>query len=872
MRHPQAAGGAAEPVRGAGPETASEPVLETAPEPLSVALGEGAALPEAVHERDALLAEAVRRVLGSTGAYGAMVYLRSRDRRSLVLRTIAGVPLSIMSPFRRVAAAGPLPVAVCFRTGRSVTLSDPEETMRRFPQFAVGLPYELVSACVAVGHGGERFGVLSVLWPASDDGVPAQEGGQLAAIASRLGAGLAELTAVGQSVEPGGDAAVVELPSPSVPTTRVGLFDWDVASGALAADVQFREIFGFAPGEFDGTVGCLTGRIAPGDVPEFRAAARTALERGEVLAARVRVLGPAGRPYPVELWARVPGAISEGGTRLVGAVLDVRTLTAAAAAVERLREGVFSLDPDGLVGYVNRAAEPLLRATREELIGHHPWEVLPWLADPFYENRYRAALLSQQPTTFLAARPPDGWLAFSLFPDAHGVTGRVVAAESPPGAAAPPTAAPPGPGAGGTGATGGVGSTHHLLQLASALTEAVTVRDVCRAVAEEILPAFGGQELAIYGVHEQRLHLVSQTGYPDGFLDGFEGTPIDARVPGAETLSTGTPIFFESVRELAAAYPGLALDEMGAWAFLPLIASGRPVGSCILGFDCAHPFTLEERGLLTGLGGFIAQALERARLYDAEFALARGLQQALLPHRLPQVPGIRTAARYLPGTQGMEIGGDWYDEIVTGADLTLVIGDVEGHSVAAAAAMGQLRSAVRAFASGGEPPDRVLARTNRLLLDLDPGLLASCCLIRLTPADGTARIGRAGHLPPVLRHPDGRAEALYVPGGPLLGVDDRAAYPVSKLRLRPGSLLVLYTDGLVEDPALAIDQGVDRLRAALAHGRAGEELEELAERLVREVGSTGRVDDMALLLTAFEGGAGRAPGPATFVGAEGDEG
>ncbi|MBD0690296.1 SpoIIE family protein phosphatase [Streptomyces sp. CBMA123] len=856
MRHPQVTGGAGEPVRGTGPD-------EVAP-------------PEADHRRDELLAEAVRRVLGSTGAYAAMVYLRSRDGRSLVLRTLAGVPLSIMGPFRRIAAAGPLPVAVCFRTGRSVALSDSEDTMRRFPQLAVGLPYEFVSACVPVGHGGERFGVLSVLWPAADEGGPAREGGQLTAVASRLGAGLAELAASGQPVEPVEDAAVVELPPPSAPSTRVGLFDWDVATGALAADVQFLEIFGFAPGEFDGTVGCLTGRIAPGDVPGFRAAARTALERGEVLAARVRVLGPAGRPHPVELWARVPGAISDDRTRLVGAVLDVRALTAAAAAVERLHEGVLALDPDGLISYVNRAAEPLLRASAADLVGRHPWEALPWLADPFYENRYRAAVLSQQPTAFLAARPPNGWLAFSLFPDAHGVTARVIAAEAPPGAAEPPTALLS-PAAAGTGA-GGVGGTYHLLQLASALTEAVTVRDVCRAVAEEILPAFGGQELAIYGVREQRLHLVSQSGYPDGFLDGFEGTPLDARVPGAEALSTGTPIFFESVRELAAAYPGLALDEMGAWAFLPLIASGRPVGSCILGFDRVHPFTVEERGLLTGLGGFIAQALERARLYDAEFALARGLQQGLLPHRLPQVPGIRTAARYLPGTQGMEIGGDWYDAIVTGADLTLVIGDVEGHSVGAAAAMGQLRSAVRAFASGGEPPDQVLARTNRQLLDLDLGLLASCCLVRLTPADGTVRIGRAGHLPPVLRHPDGRAEALYVPGGPLLGVDDGAAYPVSELRLRPGSVLALYTDGLVEDPALPIDQGVDRLRAALAHGRVGEELEELAERLIREVGSTGRVDDVALLLTAFgpdggtEGGPGPGSGTATFVGPGGDEG
>ncbi|SOB79433.1 PAS domain S-box-containing protein [Streptomyces sp. 1331.2] len=861
MRHPHATGGA--PGARSGPDRPWEPgsgVQARGAVPRSVPETAG----QAEHRRDELLAQAVRRVLGSTGAYGAMVHLRSRDRRSLVLRTIAGVPLSVMSPFQRIAAAGPLPIAVCFRTGHRILLSDSEDVMRRFPQLAVGLPYDFASACVAVSYGRERFGVLSVLWPASDEGVPEPAVPLLDAVADELGGGLAELEPAGQSVEPGGEAAVVELPPPSVPTTRVGLFDWNVATGALSADAQFREIFGFGPGEFDGTVAALNHRVAPGDLPEFRAAARTALEQGEVLAARVRVLGPDRVPYPVELWARVPAAISDGRDHLVGAVLDLRSLTAAAAAAERLREGVFTLDLDARITYANRATEPLLGARREDLVGRHPWEVLPWLADPFYEHRYRAALVSQRPTVFLAARPPGGWLAFSLYPDSHGVTGRVVSAESGAEAefgAEPGTEAVSGPGGAEAPAVpqadpaevtrAGLGGTHHLLQLASALTEAVTVRDVCRAVSDEILPAFGGQELAIYAVRDQRLNLVSQAGYPDGFLDSFEGTPIDARVPGAETLSTGTPIFFESVRDLAAAYPGLALDEMGAWAFLPLIASGRPVGSCILGFDRPRPFSAEERGLLTALGGFIAQALERARLYDAEFALARGLQQALLPHRLPEVPGIRTAARYLPGTQGMEIGGDWYDVIVTGGDVTLVIGDVEGHSVGAAATMGQLRSAVRAFATGGEPPDRVLARTNRLLLDLDPGLLASCCLVRLTPADGTARIARAGHMPPVLRHPGGRAEALYVAGGPLLGVDERAAYPVSELRLRPGALLALYTDGLVEDPAVAIDQGVERLRAALARGAAGEGPEEAADRLLREVGSTGRVDDVALLLTAF---------------------
>ncbi|MER7703978.1 SpoIIE family protein phosphatase [Kitasatospora sp. NPDC097605] len=813
---------------------------------------EHAALPpeeQAVRDREALLTSAVRTVLGGTDAHGATLHLRSRDRRSLVLCAVAGVPLSVLAPFRRIAAAGPLPVAVGYRTGRTVLLADTEDTMRRFPQLALGLPYDFASAWVPVRAGGETYGVLGVLWPASGDGVPEGARRHLRAVADRLAGGLAGLEEAGHPVEPNGETTVVELTPPSAPTTRVGLFEWDVLAGTVTADDQFCEIFGLAPGDFDGRADTLSARIAPGDLPEFRAAVRVALDGDRVLAARLRVLDRDGHPYPVELWARVPHGRPAQWGRLVGAVLDTRTGTAAAAAVERLRDGVFSLDPDGRITYANHSVELLLQARREDLVGHHPWQVLSWLSDPVYENRYRAALLSQRPTAFLALRPPDNWLAFSLYPDAHGVTGRVVAADPPPDAPAPPAEpAPP-------GTWTGLGVMYHLLQLASALSEAVTAREVFRAVADEILPALGGQELAIYAVRDKRLHLVSQDGYPDGFLDRFEGIPVGARVPGAETISSAAPIFFESVDELAAAYPELTLDDMGAWAFLPLMASGHSVGSCILGFDRPRVFTVEERGLLTALAGFIAQALERARLYDAEFTLARGLQQALLPHRLPRLEGVRIAARYLPGTRGMEIGGDWYDAIVTGRDLCLVIGDVEGHSVSAAATMGQLRSAVRAFATGGHPPHEVLARTNQLLLDLDPGLLASCCLVRLTPGEGTALVVRAGHVPPVLRRPDGRAEALEVPGGPLLGVDEAAAYPVSPLTLEPGSVLALYTDGLVEDPSAAIDEGVERLCAALAGPDAGwlaaEGPDGLAERVLHELGSTHRVDDIALMLTAY---------------------
>ncbi|MDH6129914.1 PAS domain-containing protein [Kitasatospora sp. GP82] len=793
-----------------------------------------------------MLAHGLRRAVRSTSAYGGMLYLRSPDHRSLVLRAVAGVPLSLLSGFRRLPAAGQVPAAVAYRTGRTVTLAGAEETMRRFPRLAVGMPYAFALASTPVCVGEEAIGALCVMWPSFDTGIPLAARRHLRTAATRLGSALAGLRGTDTTVAALGEPVVVELPGPVGPAVRVGVFDWDLAAGTVTADDGLQAILGLPATDFDGRAATVAALIAPEDRAALRAAVLAAVHTGTLPTRTLHLRDRHGGYRPVRVWGQVPGSVR---THLIGAVLDTTHGAAAVAAVERLREGIFALDPDGRIDYLNRSLELLLDTPRERLLGRHPWTALPWLADPAYEDGYRAAMLSQRPTAFVARRPPDQWLAFSLYPDTHGLTGRVI-----------PTAPPREHGRADSAhnadtvprpALTKLGATYYLLQLASALSEAISVRDVCEAVAEQILPGFGGQELAIYLVRDGHLYLAAQNGYPDGFLDGFEGTSVRARLPGTETLTGGAPMFFESQHELLAAYPGIPLDEMQSWAFLPLIASGHPVGSCILGFDQPRSFSTESRSVLTALGGLIAQALERARLYDAEFVLARGLQQALLPHRLPEVPGLTITARYLPGTRGMEIGGDWYDAVVTERGVCLVIGDVEGHSVGAAAVMGQLRSAVRAFITGGIPPEEVLARTNRLLVDLDPGLLASCCLIRLDPADGRADAARAGHLPPLLRHPDGRTEALDLAGGPLLGIDDHSTYPVSTFVVPRGSALALYTDGLVEAPGTAIDEGIDRLRASLAHGTADISLETLADRLLGAARhSAHRADDVALLLTA----------------------
>ncbi|WP_370062724.1 SpoIIE family protein phosphatase [Streptacidiphilus sp. MAP5-3] len=826
-------------------------------------------MPDADHRCDDLQVDALERTLTATGAYGAMIYLRSHDRRSLLLSTAAGVPVAALEPFRRVSVQGSLPAPVAYRSRRRVHLAGAEDTMRRFPQLLAGLPYAFASAYAPVTCGEETYGVLCALWPAMPEGVPAAVLRKLRQSAQRLGADLGKLVAQGGTVE--GRATVLELPWPPGPVVRLGLFDLDLETRSITLDDELRAILGLDPSAGPRTAagrsvaGLRPGRearelvdaIDPGDLPKMRTALRHAERTGRFRPLRLRIRDETKRTRPVQVWAEVRDAGGSAGRHLTGAVLDIGTAAAAAQAVERLRRGVFSLDPDGRVDYVNLGAELLFGVRREELLGERLWEALPWLADPAHEDRHRAAAISRLPTGFLARRPPDRWLAFSLYPDAHGMTGTVVPGTHPAGddlrdsgstaaAGAGGEEARPGPGAGAT-------AIYHLLRLASALAEAVSVREVCEVVAEQILPAFGGQELAIYVAEEGRLHLALQVGYPKGFLDPFEGTPMRARLPGAETLTSGAPIFFASVDELSSAYPGIPLDEMCAWAFLPLIASGRPVGSCILGFDEPHPFTSEERGVLTALGGLIAQALERARLYDAEYALARGLQRALLPHALPQLEGVAVAARYLPGTRGMEIGGDWYDVIVTPGGVCLVVGDVEGHSVASAGLMGQLRSAVRAFVASGHSPGEVLEHLNRLLMDLGSGLLASCCLIELAPASGKASGVRAGHLPPLLRHPDGSTHVLELGGGVLLGVDPCAAYPAEELTLPPGSVLALYTDGLVERPGVPIDQGIDRLRTSLERADAAS-LEEVADQLLADtLPPSHRADDVALLLAALHG-------------------
>lgn len=512
---------------------------------------------------------------------------------------------------------------------------------------------------------------------------------------------------------------------------------------------------------------------------------------------------------------------------------------AVAAFLDRLPGGSCALDMNGRITFVTPAAADLLGRDPDDLVGALPWEALPWMDVPQVEDRYRAALVSRRPQTFTVLRPPDVGLSFELYPDPSGISVRITGTDPSEGAPAPPSV----PAAGPSRAT----LLYHLMHLAATLTEAVGVQDVVDQAADQLLPALGAQGMVLMTSEDGRLKIVGYRGYRAEVMDRFDAVPLSLDIPGTRVLTSGVPDFFASFADLHRAYPATVHEDgMAAWAFLPMIASGRPIGSILLAYRRPRVFPPGERAVLISLAGLVGQALDRARLYDTKDNLAHRLQSALLPHTLPHVPGLKVAARYLPAARGLGIGGDFYDlirldEHTAGA----AIGDVQGHNVDAAALMGQVRTAVHAHATVGSAPDQVLAGTNRLLIDLEPGLFTSCLYVHLDLAARRACVATAGHPPPLLRHADGRTEVVPVPPGLLLGIEPDSRYPALEVPLPPGCVLALYTDGLVEAPGVDLDDATAALAGLLEHADPTD-LDAVADTLIHHAPTPG--DDIALLL------------------------
>jgi len=396
---------------------------------------------------------------------------------------------------------------------------------------------------------------------------------------------------------------------------------------------------------------------------------------------------------------------------------------------------------------------------------------------------------------------------------------------------------------------------YHLLELASELTAAVRPRDVVSTAWTQVARPLGGRAVMLCLVESERLHVVGSAGFPKEAVRRVNGLPLSRHGPEADTVAKITPMFFENAQDLHTSYPGLERDEEGqSWAFLPLLADGRAVGCCVLVFDQPRKLRFEERALLMIMLGQVSQSLEKTRAYELEHALAQGLQQGLLPRSLPHLAEVEITARYLPAPTGPDVGGDWYDVVsLPSRSIGFVIGDVEGHSLEAAGIMGQIRTAVRSYATEGHDPSIVLSRSNRLIAELDTDLFATCCCLWLDLDTGSAVVASAGHYPPVLSDRDGLTAVPDLLAGPPLGVDPGAVYPQTEIQLSPGGIMALYTDGLLDARQVGADAAAERLSRLLAEGRA-QNLEVVADQLISASRPQAlREDDAALLLLRYEG-------------------
>ncbi|MFC9396468.1 SpoIIE family protein phosphatase [Streptomyces sp. NPDC057027] len=393
----------------------------------------------------------------------------------------------------------------------------------------------------------------------------------------------------------------------------------------------------------------------------------------------------------------------------------------------------------------------------------------------------------------------------------------------------------------------------------AALAHARTVQDIIDLLNDSrALEHFGAASLVMGLLEAGRIHLVAEG--PDGaFVPGTRFTRVDEPYPMSEVIRTLRPRFIDSARDFAESFPVLwpHISGLGitAAAYLPLIAQARPIGALGLLYSDRTGFSEDERTLLVALGSSIAQSLQRAMLYEQEHDLAEGLQQAMLPRRIPDVPGAQTAVRYRSARLGRDIGGDWYDLIaLPGGRVGCVIGDVQGHDTHAAAVMGQLRIVLRAYAAEGHPPATVMARASVFLHELDTERFATCTYAEVDLATGVVQVVRAGHVDPLIRELDGGCRRLPVVGGLPLGLSaefGRIDYPVTTLELDPGQTLMLYTDGLVEKPGADLDEGLQWLSSLVRRGPS--DLQQLADHLCDVVADRGGEDDVAILLLRRHG-------------------
>ena len=389
--------------------------------------------------------------------------------------------------------------------------------------------------------------------------------------------------------------------------------------------------------------------------------------------------------------------------------------------------------------------------------------------------------------------------------------------------------------------------------------EALLREQAARAEAERVAELVGGMQALVDAALAHRTldgilrELVTQVR---GVLNADTATIYLADESERLTVGASDPGDLPGGREfansVAAAREAMlatadSAGDGGALVGVPLLAEGVVTGVLVAGATRPREFSADVLTLLRLAAERVGLAIAHARVYEREHRIAETLQRSLLPERLPQLPGLEVAARYLPAASEAEVGGDWYDVIpIAGGAVGLVMGDVAGKGLAGASMVGRLRSALRAYALQSHDGARVVEQLNRLLwTEGDDSQMATMLYAIVDPAASVVRWVNAGH-PAPLMIVDGLPRFLEGAGSVPLGVLPFPTYAEVTTAMDPGSALLLYTDGLVERPGEHIDDGMAELAARVRE--APEDPDGLCDHLLATlVPAGGAMDDVALL-------------------------
>ncbi|MFJ6754642.1 SpoIIE family protein phosphatase [Streptomyces sp. NPDC091273] len=384
------------------------------------------------------------------------------------------------------------------------------------------------------------------------------------------------------------------------------------------------------------------------------------------------------------------------------------------------------------------------------------------------------------------------------------------------------------------------------------LASAVTV-DVLDSLASgnEPGPGLAG------GVALRRLGKAPLTGSPVTQILAPLGRTLTfpAAAPYTQALSARQPFLIAHLDERVVATAGrhtpkpAQLLETGVHSFMMIPLVARDVVLGVATFYRASPggasFGSDDVTLAAELAARAAIGIDNARLYHHEHETAVVLQRSMLPQHVTPPPGIEIAHRYLAASDVNEVGGDWYDVLpLTGGRAGLLIGDVMGHGIAAAAVMGRLSATVRALARLDMSPTALLHQLEATLADLAEPMLATFLYVVCDPATGHCTVTRAGHPPPAVAEPDGTVYLVQTPPGVPLGVGG-ITFTTTEITLPPGSLLVLYTDGLIEARSRDIDERLGELTSLLTEHHPS--LDHLCDTLIAHLVPASADDDIALL-------------------------